>query len=139
MRVTLLTPLAVAAALCLLYAVFALYRGAAVQGVALLVPVCALAVYLILLYRADAFDPVLARTCVELLAVAALTFSALERAAFAFRNGSPRVFLPACAMSVVLALCAAAEGGGFARLALFLGGALVEAGFLLAAEFGDDP
>ena len=124
-----------ASACCLLYTVFALSRGSAVQGVALLVPVCCLVVYLIVLYRSDASDPVLARIYVEILAVALLTYSAVERAAFAFRNGSPRVWVPVCAMAVVLSVAAAAELQSLTDLLFFLGCALVELGFLCAAKW----
>lgn len=130
----LLAPLAAVSALCLLYAVFALYRGGEVKGVALLVPVCALVVYLIFLYRADAADPVLARVYVEILAASALAFSALELAAFAFRNGSPRLWFPLTSMTAILCLTAAADVGSPARMAFFIGGALVELGFLAAFE-----
>lgn len=119
-------------ALCVLYAVFALYRGTAVEGVALLAPVCCLVAYAIFLYRADASNPVLAQIYVEILAIAALTYSALERAAFAFRNGSPRACLPANAMAAILALAAAAELKSPASAMLFCGWALAELGFFFA-------
>ena len=124
-----------AGAVCVLYAVFALYRDGGARGTAQLVPVCALVVYLIFLYRADASDPVLAGVYVELLALAALTYSALERAAFAFQNGAPRLYLPVGALSVVLALAAAAECRSLAAVLLLAGCAFVELGFLAAAEF----
>lgn len=130
-----LAALGAAGAVCTLYAVFALYRSGDAQGTALLVPVCCLVVYLIFLYRADASDPVLAGVYVELLALAALTYSALERAAFAFRNGAPRVCFAAGALSIVLALAAAAEGRSLAAVLLFAGCAFVELSFLAAAEF----
>lgn len=124
----------IAGAVCTLYAVFALYRDAGVQGGVLLIPVCSLVVYLIFLYRADASDPVLAGVYVELLALAALTYSALERAAFAFENGAPRVSFPVCALSVVLALTAAAECRSLAAVLLLTGCAFTELGFLAAVE-----
>lgn len=123
-----------AAALCVLYTAFALYRGIGVHEAALLIPVAVLAVHLIFLYRADASDPVLAHIYVEILAVVMLTFSSLERAAFAFRNGSPRLWLPAGALSVILA-SAAAVTGGLSTAALLGGCALVETGFLASAAF----
>lgn len=131
----LLSVFAVAAALSVLYVVFALYRGKSAQGIALLVPVCCLVVYLIFIYRTDASNPLLARIYVEILAIAALTYAALERAAFAFGNGSPRVYLPVNAMAAVLAACAAAEGRSMASVLLFAGCALAELGFLSAADF----
>lgn len=124
-----------AGAACVLYAVFALYRNGDARETALLVPVCCLVVYLIFLYRADASDPVLAGVYVELLALSALTYSALERAAFAFQSGAPRLCLPVGALSVVLALTAAAERRSLAAVLLFAGCAFVELAFLAAAEF----
>lgn len=125
-----------AGAVCTLCAVFALYRDGDVGGMVLLVPVCSLVVYLIFLYRADASDPVLAGIYVELLALAALTYSALERAAFAFRNGAPRLCFPISALSVVLAFAAAAECRSPAAVLLFSGCAFAELGFLAAVGSG---
>ena len=81
--------LAVGAA-CLLYATTALRRKAEFSGVALLVPVCAMVLALILFYREHATDPILRHYYVETLALAALTVLLLEFAAFAFRGGAPR-------------------------------------------------
>lgn len=120
---------------CALGTVFVLYRDVDVRGTVLLIPVCSLVVYLIFLYRADASDPVLAGIYVEILALAALTYSALERAAFAFRNGSPRLYFSVSALSVMLAVTAAAECRSVAAVLLFAGCAFVELGFLAAAEF----
>lgn len=131
----LLALFAVFAAACALYVVFALARRNEAQSIALLAPVCALIVFLVFVYRADASNPVLARTYVEILAVAALTFSATQRAAFAYGDSSPRRYVPVSAMAALLALTAAAEGGGLARCALLAGCAAVELGFLAAAEF----
>ena len=132
----LLAVFAMAAAVCLLYAAFALYRGNEVQGVALLVPVCCLVVYLVFLYRADASDPVLARIYVEILAAALLTVGSLELAAFAYRAGSPRVYVPVNALAVILAVTAAAERQSLASLLLFTGCALIALGFLAAEDIG---
>ncbi len=96
--------LAVGAA-CLLYATTALRRKAEFSGVALLVPVCAMVLALILFYREHAADPILRHYYVETLALAALTVLLLEFAAFAFRGGAPRLLMPANTMSVIL--CAA--------------------------------
>ena len=131
----LLAAFAIAAAAAMLYVIFTLYRGGEPQSVALLVPVCCLAVYLIALYRVDAAEPVLMRTYVELLAVVGLAFTALERAAFAYRNGAPRLYVPASAMTVILSLTAAADRQSLVSLLLFLGCMLVELGFLAAADF----
>lgn len=130
----LLALFAVVAAACMLYVVFALYRGNEVQGLALLVPICALIVFLVFAYRADASDPVLARTYIEILAVAVLTLSAAQRASFVFGGSSPRLYVPVSAVAALLAIAAAAEGGSLSRLALFVGCAAVELGFLAAAD-----
>ena len=132
----LLAVFAMASAVSVLYAVFALRRGNEAQGVALLVPVCCLIVYLIFLYRAGASDPVLARIYVEILAVALLTLGALELAAFAFRVGAPRVYVPVNALAAILAVAAASERRSPASVLLFTGCALIELGFFAAAEFG---
>ncbi len=126
---------AVAAAFSLLYMVFALYRGNAVQSVVLLVPACAMVVYLIFLYRTDAADPVLMAIYVQILAISAMTLSALELAAFAFHGGAPRVFLPVSALALILSLAAAAERQSMASVLLFMGCAFLELGFLAAADF----
>ncbi len=131
----LLTAFAIAAAASMLYAVFALYRGGEPQSLAVLVPVCCLAVYLIALYRTDAAEPVLMRTYVELLALVGLTFTSLERAAFAYRNGAPRIYVPASAMTVILSLTAAADRQSLVSMLFLIGCALVELGFLAAADF----
>ena len=123
---------AAAGAVCTLGGVFVLYRGVDARGTMQLIPVCSLVIYLVFLYRADASDPVLAGIYVELLALAALTYSALERVAFAFRNGAPRLCFSAGALSVVLALTAAAECRSLAAALLFAGCAFMELGFLAA-------
>ncbi len=130
-----LAALSAAGAACTLYAVFALYRSGALRELALLVPVCALVVYLIFLYRTDASDPVLANVYVEILALSALTLASLERAAFAFATGMPRLYVPVSAMAAVLSVTAASERRSLAAVLLFMGCALVEVGFLGAAEF----
>jgi len=131
----LLAAFSVASAAAVLYVIAALRRGAQTQGVALLIPVCCLMMQLIVLYRADAADPVLARIYIEILALAALTFSAVQRAVFSFHNGSPRASMPIAALGVILALCAAADRKSVASTAFFLSLALVELAFLSAARW----
>lgn len=130
----LLAAFGMAGAACVVFAVFTLYRGGTLSGVVMLIPVCCLVAYLIFLYRADASDPVLAHIYVEILALCALTLSALERAAFSFQNGSQRVYFPVAAMALLLAFTAAAERRSLAAVLLFLGCALIEAAFLIAAQ-----
>ena len=83
--------LAVGAA-CLLYATTALRRKAEFPGIALLVPVCAMVLALILFYRDLAADPVLRHYYVETLALAArrLPRSSSTPAARASRSVSAR-------------------------------------------------
>ena len=131
---TLLPVFQLASAAAVLYAVFTLFRGRRADGVVLLIPVCYLTLYLIFLYREDASDPVKAHIAVVLLCVAALTAAALEHAAFAFRNGAPRIFLLVGSLAAILSFCAAAELRGLPHLLFFLGFALIELAFLNAAE-----
>jgi len=134
-----LSAFALLSAAAVLYAVFALFRAQEVVGLALLAPVCYLVLRLILLYRADAAEPVLAITYPELLAFSALTLSALERAAFAFRNGAPRIYIPVSAMAILLSFVAAVSTPyDLSKAFLLLGSALVELCFLTAARFDEE-
>ena len=99
-----------------------------------MVPACALIGFLIVLYRLDASDPVLRKIYIEILAASALAYSAIERAAFVFRNGAPRIYLPVSAMAVVLSVTAAAERRSPAFALFFAGSALLELGFLAALD-----
>ena len=118
--------------LCALYAVLCLRRGTELSGPVLLGPVCCLLVYVVFLYRADAADPVLAHIYVEILASAALTLAWLERSAFAFRNGAPRLYLPLSELAALLSLTAAVDLRSLPSALLYAGCALGELGFLLA-------
>lgn len=137
-----LAPLAALAALCYLYAVAALRRGKNAQGLALVLPVCALIAALILLYRGDASDPVLAHIYVELLALAALTLCAVLFSAFAYADGAPRFFAPACEAAVLFCVPAALDqflflgkDQGLAGALFFAGGALLALALLAAADW----
>ena len=125
--------LAVGAA-CLLYATTALRRKAEFPGVALLVPVCAMVLALILFYREHAADPILRHYYVETLALAALTVLLLEFAAFAFR-GAPRLLMPASTMSVILCAAALAARPTLAEILFYAGGACIALGIGAAADF----
>ncbi|MCR5825927.1 MAG: hypothetical protein K6G54_05135 [Oscillospiraceae bacterium] len=120
---------------CALYMAFALYRENDPQGLALLVPICALIVLLVYVYRTNASDPVLMRSYIETLAVAALTASTTLRAAFYYGGSNPRRYVPVSALSALLSLTAAAEGGSLAYAALFVGYAAIELSYLAAANF----
>ena len=126
--------LAVGAA-CLLYATTALRRKAEFPGVALLVPVCAMVLALILFYREHAADPILRHYYVETLALAALTVLLLEFAAFAFRGGAPRLLMPASTMSVILCAAALAARPTLAEILFYAGGACIALGIGAAADF----
>ena len=126
--------LAVGAA-CLLYATTALRRKAEFPGVALLVPVCAMVLALILFYREHAADPILRHYYVETLALAALTVLLLEFAAFAFRGGAPRLLMPASTMSVILCAAALAACPTLAEILFYAGGACIALGIGAAADF----
>ena len=110
-----------ACAAAVLYVLFALRRGTAFSGVALLTPVCALA---------------LGHLYIEILALSALTVSFLELAAFAFRNGAPRLYLPLSALSVILCACMLAEQRSLVSMAFYAGFAFILLGFCAAADFG---
>ena len=126
--------LAVGAA-CLLYATTALRRKAEFSGVALLVPVCAMVLALILFYREHATDPILRHYYVETLALAALTVLLLEFAAFAFRGGAPRLLMPASTMSVILCAAALAACPTLAEILFYAGGVCIALGIGAAADF----
>ena len=124
-----------AGALCLIYATTALRRRTSFSGVALLVPVCAMVLTLILFYREHAADPVLRHYYVETLALAALTVMLLEFAAFAFRGGAPRVLVPMSTMSVILCAAALAARPSLAEILFYFGGAWIALGIGEAADF----
>ena len=126
--------LAVGAA-CLLYATTALRRKAEFSGVALLVPVCAMVLALILFYREHATDPILRHYYVETLALAALTVLLLEFAAFAFRNGAPRLLVPVCEMSIILCAAAIAARPALEDILFYAGGICIALGIGAAADF----
>ena len=125
-----------ACAAAVLYVLFALRRGTAFSGVALLTPVCALALQTAVSYRSSAADPVLGHLYIEILALSALTVSFLELAAFAFRNGAPRLYLPLSALSVILCACMLAEQRSLVSMAFYAGFAFILLGFCAAADFG---
>lgn len=119
----------------LLYATTALRRKAEFPGVALLVPVCAMVLALILFYREHAADPILRHYYVETLALTALTVLLLEFAAFAFRGGAPRLLMPASTMSVILCAAALAARPTLAEILFYAGGACIALGIGAAADF----
>lgn len=131
----LLGALTLAAGAFLFPAVSACRRGGrekprAFNGAVLLAPVVCLVVRLVLVYRQDSTNPVLAAFWVEVLALV-LTILALYRlSAFAYGAGRTRRFVLYAVPAVTLCLASLADGGLSA--VLFNGGAaLTLTGFLL--------
>lgn len=127
-------------AVCLLVSVAALRKKKYFPGVLLLVPVCALVLRLIFFYRDHTADPVLRNYYVELLALAAFTVFLLEFAAFAFRGGAPRLFVPLGCITVVLCVAAAIGSSlfgvfGFDDFGCFVGAAFTALGLLFSTDF----
>lgn len=128
-------------AVCLLISVAALRKKKEFPGVLLLVPVCALVLRLILFYREHTADPFLRDYYVELLALAAMTLFLLEFAAFAFRGGAPRLFVPLGYLTVILCVASLAATrlpeSGFAvgDFAFYAASAVLALGLLAATDF----
>ncbi len=99
---------------------------------ALLLSPAFLAVQLVFAYRACAKDPILTNFYIELLALAALAWAFIQLAAFAFRSGSSKIFLPFAMLSVVLSLTAASTVFALGPALLYAGFALVQLAFLAA-------
>lgn len=123
--------LAVSAA-AVLYALVCLRKGMPLPSTALLMPSAFLCVQLVFAYRECAKDPVLSNFYIELLALAALAWGFVQLAAFAFRNGSARAYLPFAMISVALSLTAAATAFALVPALLYGGFALVQLAFLAA-------
>lgn len=98
----------------------------------LLFPPAALVVRLVLTYRQDCVNPVLAAYYVELLALAFLTLGFYRLSSFAYTAGRTRRFALYASAAVVLCMAAAADSGCTlpSRL-LYAGGAVTLLGFLL--------
>lgn len=123
--------LAVSAA-ALLYALVCLRRDMPLPTTALLLPPAYLCVQLVFTYRECAKDPVLSNFYIELLALAALAWSFVQLAAFAFRGGSARTYLPFAMISVILSLTAAATAFSLTPALLYGGFALAQLAFMAA-------
>lgn len=130
-----------AGALCLLAAAAAMRKGKEFSGLLLLVPVCALVLRLIFFYREHTADPVLRDYYIELLALAAMTLFLLEFAAFAFRGGAPRLFVPLGFVTALLCAAATAaaivpsSGFSLGELAFYAASTVLSLGLLGAADF----
>ena len=127
--------LTLAAAVCLFPAVPACRVGdrkasGPFNGALLLAPVVCLVVRLVLLYRQDSSNPVLAAYWVELLALVLVILALYRLAAFAYGAGRTRRFTLYAVPAILLCLGALADGG--LSSILFNGGAaLTLTGFLL--------
>lgn len=127
--------LTLAAAVCLFPAVPACRMGGHEEprpfnGILLLAPVVCLVVRLVLVYRQDSANPVLAAYWVELLALVLVILALYRLAAFAYGAGRTRRFVLYAVPAILLCLASLADGG--LSCLLFNGGAaLTLTGFLL--------
>lgn len=103
---------------------------AAFNGILLLVPVVCLVVRLVLVYRQDSANPVLAAYWVELLALVLVILALYRLSAFAYGAGRTRRFTLYAVPAILLCLAALADGG-LSSLLFNGGAALTLTGFLL--------
>lgn len=101
------------------------------NGTLLLAPVVCLVVRLVLLYRQDSANPVLAAYWVELLALVLVILALYRLASFAYGVGRTRRFVLYAVPAIVLSLAALADGGGLSTLLFNGGAALTLTGFLM--------
>ena len=128
--------LTLAAAVCLFPAVPACRRRPDQEpqpfnGLLLLAPVVCLVVRLVLVYRQDSANPVLAAYWVELLALVLAILALYRLAAFAYGVGRTRRFVLYAVPAVVLCLASLADGGSLSSILFNGGAALTLTGFLL--------
>ena len=97
----------------------------------LLVPVAALALRLVLVYRKDSVDPSVSAYYVELLALSALILSLYRTSSFGFHCGRTRRFAVYSLWALFLSIATLADGHAPTDALLYLGGALLTAGLLL--------
>ena len=127
--------LTLAAAVCLFPAIPACRAGSRetprpFNGVLMLAPVVCLVVRLVLVYRQDSANPVLAAYWVELLALVFVILALYRLAAFAYGAGRTRRFVLYAVPAIALCLAALADGG-LSNLLFNGGAALTLTGFLL--------
>lgn len=101
------------------------------SGALLLTPVVCLVVRLVLVYRQDSANPVLAAYWVELLALVLVILALYRLSAFAYGAGRTRRFVLYAVPAVLLCLAALADGGPLSSLLFNGGAALILTGFLL--------
>lgn len=95
-----------------------------------LVPVGALVLRLVLVYREDSVNPSLSAYYLELLALSALILALYRASSFAFGSGRTRRFAVYAAWAVMLCLATLADGHTLPNLLIYLGGTAVSAGLL---------
>ena len=97
----------------------------------LLVPVAALVLRLVLVYREDSVNPSVSAYYVGLLALSALILSFYRASPFGFHCGRTRRFAVYSLWALFLSIATLADGHAPADALLYLGGALLTAGLLL--------
>lgn len=109
-------------------------KRASFPAMGLLPVILMLVLRLIVTYRSVSTDPTLAAYYVELMVLVCLTMAFFRLAGFAYLDASPRGFLFFAPMAVVFSMTAIAEISRttLPSLALYVGGALVILGFLMA-------
>lgn len=101
------------------------------NGTWLLAPVLAMAVRLVLAYRADSVNPALEAYYVELLALVFLNLAFYRFSSFAFGAGRTRRFALYAGCAVVLCMASISDARSLSALLLELGAGLCVLGFLL--------
>lgn len=97
----------------------------------LLAPVVCLVIRLVLVYRQDSANPVLAAYWVELLALVLVILALYRLSAFSCGAGRTRRFVLYAVPAAALCLGALADGGALSSLLFNAGAALLLTGFLL--------
>ena len=101
------------------------------NGLLLLMPVVFLVVRLVLVYRQDSANPILATYWVELLALVLVILALYRLSAFAYGAGQTRRFVLYAVPAIVLCLASLADGGALSSILFNGGAALTLTGFLL--------
>lgn len=123
---------AVVSGVCLFPAAVACRRATeeeGVNGVWLLIPVIAMVVRLVLLYRVHSVNPVLQAYYVELLAVVCTAVAIYQLAGFVFGQGAPRWYSISSGLAVVLCAAAMADGQDLPGVLFYAGCVLSVLGF----------
>ena len=97
-----------------------------------LLPMCAAAAELIVVYRADAIDPLLIVYDADILALAAAALTAVLLCSLAYRAACVRRFLLSAALTVVFCGAALADGHGLPASLGYVGCALTAFGLLVS-------